>query len=135
MRRRYCHRHRRGPCSCMLGNIYRFIEPTLLLLLKARGRAYGYELLEDIPKFNLTDSEIEPGAVYRTLRQLEAHGYVISEWDTSGAGPARRYYRLTSAGEQLLSDWAAVIEVRRDAMTKFLRTFDKLSRGSEAEEE
>lgn len=38
-------------------------------------------------------------AVYRTLRQLEAEGLVVSSWDGSPVGPARRTYRVTAAGE------------------------------------
>ena len=45
MPRGYCHRHAgRGPCTCAMGNLYRFAEPVVLYLLESNGPAYGYEL-------------------------------------------------------------------------------------------
>ena len=44
---------------------------------------------------------LDRGSVYRTLRQLEKDGLVISGWDTSKDGPARRLYSLTDAGPRL----------------------------------
>jgi DNA-binding PadR family transcriptional regulator len=87
-----------------MGNLYRFVEPVVLLLLKRKGRSYGYDLSADLQQHALTDAEIERGALYRTLRQLERNGNVKSAWDTEKAGPARRVYRLTAKGEQHLEE-------------------------------
>ena len=43
--------------------------------------------------------------IYRHLRQLENDGLVLSEWETEGAGPARRVYRLTAEGREMLDLW------------------------------
>ena len=77
-----CPRHGADhPCTCAMGNIYRFIEPVLLLILKEKGRSYGYELSESLGEHALTDAEIERAAMYRTLRTLEGNGYVTSSWE------------------------------------------------------
>jgi len=102
-----------------MGNIYRFVEPVLLLMLKEKGRSYGYDLASDLSVFALTDAQIEGAALYRTLRRLEANGHVKSSWDTSNGGPARRVYALTNAGEEHLSEWAEVLGNLGAAMTKF----------------
>jgi DNA-binding PadR family transcriptional regulator len=57
----------------------------------------------------LTETQVDPGAVYRVLRQLEAEGAVVSAWDTSGGGPARRNYELTEMGRARLASWVTVI--------------------------
>ncbi len=44
------------------------------------------------------------GNLYRLLRSLEEEGVVASVWDESLAGPAKRVYRLTPSGEELLDD-------------------------------
>ena len=45
MGRKLCERHgREHPCTCAMGNVYRFVEPVVLLLLKRKHRSYGYEL-------------------------------------------------------------------------------------------
>lgn len=115
-----CARHGDVPCSCSLGRLSRLIEPGILLALKRQCCSHGYELADCVAKMELTDSEVEPGAVYRILRDLEEQGYVVSSWDTSGRGPARRRYELTPAGEELLAMWTQVLARRRDALDRFL---------------
>jgi poly-beta-hydroxybutyrate-responsive repressor len=104
-----------------MGNLYRFVEPVVLLLLKKKGRSYGYDLSADLQEYALTDADIERAALYRTLRQLEANGNVVSEWDTEGAGPARRVYKLTPQGHQHLEEWATVLEHVSNSMARFVR--------------
>jgi len=104
-----------------MGNIYRFVEPVVLLLLKQKGHSYGYDLCAELQDHALTDAAIERGALYRTLRQLEMNGNVKSEWETDQGGPARRVYKLTRQGEQHLEEWAAVLEHLSKSMTGFVR--------------
>ena len=104
-----------------MGNLYRFVEPVVLLLLKKKGRSYGYDLAADLDEYALTDAEIERGALYRTLRQLELNGNLKSEWETEKAGPARRVYRLTAKGERHLDEWATVLDHVSKSMTRFVR--------------
>ena len=42
--------------------------------------------------------EVSGPAIYGALRKLEAFGFVVATWDTSGGGPARRVYRITEEG-------------------------------------
>ena len=108
------------PCTCAMGKLYRFVEPLLLYHLKKRGHAYGYELVGELNEHALTDSTIERGAVYRTLRTLEENGNVISDWDVSGSGPARRKYHLTPDGEIHLEEWAEVLGNLSNSMGHFV---------------
>ena len=50
--------------------------------------------------------EINPGTLYRTLRQMEKQGLCVSGWETSNGGPACRMYSMTEAGEAYLVSWA-----------------------------
>jgi len=93
-----------------MGNVYRFVEPVLLFLLKRNGRCHGYELASHLREYALTDSEIEIAALYRTLRQLEENGCVRSAWKAAGSGPARRVYTLTARGEEHLQEWLVVLD-------------------------
>ena len=69
MPRRACPRHgQEHPCTCAMGNLYRFVEPVLLFLLRKKGQSYGYELAKDLREYALTDAEVEVAALYRTLR-------------------------------------------------------------------
>jgi len=122
MARRLCRRHgREHPCTCAMGNLYRFVEPVVLLLLKKKGRSYGYDLSGDLEEHALTDAAIERAALYRTLRQLERNGNVASAWQTDQNGPARRVYRLTAKGERHLVEWATVLDHVSRSMARFVR--------------
>jgi PadR family transcriptional regulator, regulatory protein PadR len=103
-----------------MGNLSRFVEPVVLLLLQQKGRSYGYDLSAALQAHAVTDAEIERAALYRTLRQLERNGNVASEWVTDGSGPARRVYRLTPNGERHLDEWATVLEHVSQAMARFV---------------
>ena len=92
----------------------------MLRILKEKRRSYGYEIVECLPKYALTDATIEGAALYRTLRTLEANGYVSSSWD-AGGGPARRNYSLTRSGEAHLGEWAHLLETLGQAMIEFAR--------------
>lgn len=108
------------PCTCAMGNVTRFIEPVVLRILNEKKQSYGYEIAECLPQYALTDATIEGAALYRTLRTLEANGYVSSSW-RAGAGPARRNYSLTPAGERHLREWTDLLHALGRAMTEFAR--------------
>jgi len=118
---RLCIRHGQDyPCTCAMGNLSRFVEPVVLLLLSKKGRSYGYDLSGEMQQYALTDAEIERGALYRVLRQLEMNGNVKSEWDVAKVGPARRVYTLTPKGREHLDEWATVLDHVSHAMARFV---------------
>jgi len=123
MRRRTCHRGGGGelPCTCEMGNVYRFCEPAVLLTLSRLGAAHGYRIAQEASPLSVTHAGIDSAAVYRTLRRLEAARCVISRWDTSGGGPARRVYALTPLGHQHLAEWMQVMDGIAASMAALLR--------------
>lgn len=122
MLRQPCPRHEgKFACTCGMGHLYRFVEPVILLLLLQKGEAHGYELASELPKYAITDAEVEVAALYRTLRTLEQNRNVTSRWDTGNGGPARRLYRLTDEGQEHLREWVAVLGHMSNSMTRFLK--------------
>jgi PadR family transcriptional regulator PadR len=116
----FCPRHAGSPpCSCSMGNLYRYIEPVVLLVLKEEQKSYGYDLAEKLTNFALTDARIERASLYRTLRVLEENGHVTSTWDVEGSGPARRVYALTKKGRRHLQEWAQLLGRMGQAMIAF----------------
>ncbi len=113
--------HEGGHCGGRgMGRLYRFAEPLVLIALCRRGRAHGYELLDEVNATSLSDREapIDTGVLYRTLRALEAAGLLVSDWETSGGGAARRVYELTEAGAEHLERWAGHLERIASAMAR-----------------
>ena len=128
MPNRTCPRHgNQHPCTCAMGHLYRFIEPVLLLMIRERGQAYGYDLSGDLADYAFTDADIERAALYRTLNILEKNKYVTSHWDTKGSGPARKVYSLTKDGEHHLQQWAEVLHKVSKSMSHFVRKVESLN--------
>ena len=98
------------PCSCEMGNLYRFTEPIVLLVLARLGTAHGYQIAAEAEPMAVTHAGLDGAAIYRALRRLESTGCVTSGWDTSGGGPARRLYTLTDRGVEHLGEWVQVMD-------------------------
>ena len=103
--------------------IHRFLEPCLLLLLH-RQQAHGYELVEGLEPFGFGQNPADLSTVYRILRDLEDRGFVISQWDTSNAGPARRQYTITDDGDRYLAWWVQDLRETDRALHSFLDTYE-----------
>jgi len=103
--------------------ITRFIEPCLLLLLR-EGASHGYSLVEGLQRFGFAEGSIDPSIVYRTLREMEQEGWVVSEWDVTGPGPPRRVYRVTPAGEEYLRWWIDGLQRTREELDRFLAAYE-----------
>jgi PadR family transcriptional regulator PadR len=104
------------------GKQERYIQPSILLGLYGKP-SYGYELIQNIQKFGFLKGQAPPGMIYRHLRQIEEDGLVMSEWDTEGAGPARRMYRLTPEGEEMLSIWVEYMEIQSKNLRNFIKQY------------
>jgi PadR family transcriptional regulator, regulatory protein PadR len=102
--------------------VERFVEPSLLLLLRERP-LHGYELLERIPE--LGEGRVDIGNLYRLLRRLEDEGLVRSEWSADLPGPAKRTYELTTQGRRLLDRWAEALVEAQGTITGFLKRYEE----------
>jgi len=78
----------------------------LLLLIEAKP-AHGYELRERLSE--LVGASQDTGQMYRTLRSLEEAGLVVSCWQGSDAGPARRAYHISERGTRTLANLVSQI--------------------------
>lgn len=80
------------------------LEPCVLALMRD-GERYGVDLAKTLVTAGLIASE---GTLYPVLARLRSGGMVSTRWEESPAGPPRRYYRLTPAGEDALRVFARV---------------------------
>src|SRR5829696_5904396 len=97
-----------------------WLVPVILLALR-EWNSYGYELMERAAAFGF--EAMNPGTLYRTLRQMEKDGVVESKWETSKGGPARRMYTITDAGVAYLDFWAEALEQYRRNMDVFFSLY------------
>jgi DNA-binding PadR family transcriptional regulator len=107
------------------------MEVCLLVLLydeKSEKECHGYSLAEKLKDFGFTDEELNISTLYRTLRQMEQNGWVLSHWESGGQGPQRRVYSITAQGRDALDEWAKVLQRRRDRIGRLLDAYSQLEK-------
>ena len=75
------------------------LEYCILLLLKQQA-AYANDII-----LRLRDAEmiLMEGTLYPLLTRLKNDGLLAYEWQESTQGPPRKYYKLTTDGEEALT--------------------------------
>ncbi len=105
--------------------------PVVLLLLQ-QWHSYGYQIMKGLATYGIV--MLNPGPLYRLLRQMEKDGLVQSSWDTSQQGPARRLYSITDAGKAYLKLWGSSLEQYRSMTDQLFRLYTGwLDRGEPSE--
>ncbi len=95
----------------------REILAPFVLLAVSLQRAHGYvieDYLRALGLFGITMSTL-----YRTLRQMEKDGFLVSTWEPGPTGPARRVYTITDAGHAWLDSSAAMLNAYRETIDRF----------------
>ncbi|MEH7108668.1 PadR family transcriptional regulator [Bacillus sp. JJ1764] len=75
----------------------------LLQLLDERDM-YGYELVKELEKRSDNGLSVKEGTLYPALHKLEKQEYIDCYWQEQEKGPARKYYRITVAGREVLDE-------------------------------
>lgn len=82
-----------------------FEHLVLLAILRLKDDAYGIPVVEEIGR--RTDRSVSRASVYVALRRLEKKGFVesaLSEPTPERGGRAKKYFRLTERGLDLVRD-------------------------------
>lgn len=102
-----------------------WIVPFLLVCLWERDR-YGYELTRRMIALGFETTH--PGVMYRTLRQMEKEGMVVSERNGFDRRPSRWRYSITELGEAYLEYLASALSRYRKEVDLFFGLYDEMSR-------
>ncbi len=73
----------------------------LILKIIAADRVYVADILQRLAQ---TEFATQEGTLYPLLSRMRRDGLLDYEWRESDAGPPRKYYRLTAAGQAQLGD-------------------------------
>ena len=99
----------------------RMLDPVILLALQKKP-VHGYSLMESLTEYGL--EHIDISILYRTLHQMEDMGWVTSmQEEETSQGPPRRVYKITHAGEKILEEIVADLELRVSEMNKFTNDY------------
>jgi DNA-binding PadR family transcriptional regulator len=90
------------PTGWEFWSVINFLELAILRLLMER-EYHGYEIFtkieEKFPNVTHFRNLVSRGIGYRTLRVLEAEGFISSAWEV-GEGPGRRVYKIEDKGKE-----------------------------------
>lgn len=90
---------------------------TLAVLTQLRTERYGYTLRKALADDGL---EIDEGTLYPLLRRLESQGLLVSQWREEEKRN-KRFYKLSPAGEQTLTQLLAEWERINSSLSKILQ--------------
>jgi transcriptional regulator len=80
---------------------------TLALLvlktLASQSRMHGYAITLHIQQVSADLLRVEEGSLYPALHRMEEHGWLKSEWGTTGTNREAKFYSLTAKGRKQLS--------------------------------
>ncbi|MEN6493269.1 MAG: PadR family transcriptional regulator [Thermoguttaceae bacterium] len=108
-------------CPCTGVTLDRLIQPAILTVL-AEGPLHGYRLAERIAEMpTFSGQKPDVSGIYRFLKTMEQKGLVVSTWDVSESGPARKSYEITSEGKRCLQQWIKTLEAYRRGIAELLR--------------
>lgn len=100
------------------GRYRRAVLETSILASLAESTTHGYDLVEQIDGLASDLVCIDPGSMYRMLRDLEEQGLVTSSWQTPESGPPRRVYVITERGIEALELMATSLALWASAMQR-----------------
>lgn len=87
----------------------------IVLQLLAEKDMYGYEVVKEMEKRSDHVLQVKEGTLYPALHKLEKQQYIESYWREPEKGPARKYYRITKTGKEILlqktSEWKRFVNV------------------------
>ncbi|GGN55835.1 PadR family transcriptional regulator [Oceanobacillus indicireducens] len=87
----------------------------LVLQLLNERDMYGYELVKEMAKRSDDQLQMKEGTLYPALHKMEKQAYVEHYWKQQEKGPARKYYRITEEGKEILaertSEWKQYVQV------------------------
>jgi PadR family transcriptional regulator PadR len=88
----------------------------LVLAILDEGESYGYAILKRIDELSGGEMEWTDGMLYPLLHRLERLGHVEARWDSPEGGRRRRYYSITPAGRDALTEQRRQWEVVASAL-------------------
>jgi len=90
-----------------------------LLAVVNEGPSYGYEMVQKLKEREIAVAG--EASIYPVLRRLGKRGLVESYLEDSPSGPARKYYKITPAGRDLLKEWVSDWQALRNGVDDVLQ--------------
>jgi len=94
----------------------------LILKIVALEPLHGWAIAHRIRQMSSEVLQVGQSALYPALHKLEQQGWIEAEWKVSDTNRRAKYYSLTRAGRNALTDEAANWERLSGAISAIVRT-------------
>ena len=93
------------------------LTPLILLILR-RQESYGYQIIQELKEKTGGELKIAEGTLYPVLKKMESKEWIEGAWKKADSGRERRYYTLTSKGNQELEAQYSQLNFINDLINK-----------------
>jgi PadR family transcriptional regulator PadR len=101
------------------------LELCILAIISRNEEVYASDILEQLKEAQLIVVE---GTLYPLLTRLKNEGLLSYRWEESKSGPPRKYFQITTEGEQLLEGLIKGWDDLTNAVSKLIKTVNKNSK-------
>ena len=109
-------------CPCKGDTLDKLLQPAILAVL-AEKPLHGYKLAERLAEMPICGGrKPDLSGIYRVLKRMEQKALVVSAWDLSEGGPAKKSFRIALAGEECLVHWIETLQKYRKGINGLLNT-------------
>jgi PadR family transcriptional regulator, regulatory protein PadR len=89
------------------------LDLLVLKTLQQAGSLHGYGIALHIQQASDELLRVEEGSLYPALHRIEKQGWISAEWTLSETNRRAKFYKLTAAGQEQLSqaeqEWHALV--------------------------
>jgi transcriptional regulator len=82
---------------------------------------HGYGIAQHIQRLSASVLQVEEGSLYPALQRMLIKGWVKAEWGLSENNRRARYYRLTTAGREQMSQEVSEFTRVMEAITRVIQ--------------
>jgi len=93
----------------------------VLRTLDSLGPMHGYGIAQHIQRLSASVLQVEEGSLYPALQRMLIKGWVKAEWGLSENNRRARYYRLTTAGREQMSQEVSEFTRVMEAITRVIQ--------------
>lgn len=107
-------------CACKGGNLDRFIQPIILLILAEEAET-GYSVFKKMSGFSMfRESRPDATGVYRYLRIMEQRGLLEQFESREAENKYKMKYCITKTGRECLSNWKVTLTAYAEAIEELV---------------
>ncbi len=93
---------------------------TIILNILNQGDSYGYQVAKSIRLLSNQQYDFNEATLYTAFRRLEKGDDITSYWGDETQGARRKYYKITTSGQQHLASALQEWEFAKDIISNLI---------------